>query len=213
MEFNFNFSGPMDDGIWKFFSVIYGAVLLIGLLAGLAVHLMRAFGLYAIAKRRELDKPWLAWIPVANSWIIGSVSDQYRYLVKGEIKSKRKLLLGFSAANCVLGLSSLIVAAVEVGIIISSKESMSDGQMAYSLMGPVISVVIMSSIMGITKIVEYVLRQICKYDLYRSCDPGNAVAYLVLGILIPILEPIFLIVVRKKDNGLPPRRVAPFYDA
>ena len=62
------------------------------------------------------------------------------------------------------------------------------------------------------KLVEYVLRQMCMYDLYRSCDPGNATAYLVLGILFSILEPIFLIALRKRDSGLPPRRVQPYYE-
>lgn len=206
MEFNFNYSGPMDEDFWMIFAAIYGVVLLIGLLTALAVYLVRAFALYTIAKRRALDKAWLVWVPVAESWIIGSLSDQYQYLVRGENKVKRKLLLGLAAGSSALSVSTMVVAVVMAVTLAISGAGMSHGQMASSMMTPVIAVLVLSGILGVIKIVEYVLRQVCMYDLYRSCDPGNSVAYLVLGILFSVLEPIFLIALRKKDDGLPPRR-------
>ena len=53
-------------------------------LIGIATYVLSALGLYTIAKRRGLNHPWLAWIPVASAWIVGSLSDQYRYVVNGE---------------------------------------------------------------------------------------------------------------------------------
>jgi hypothetical protein len=47
---------------------------------------------------------------------------------------------------------------------------------------------------------------IALYDLYRSCDPNNAVAYLLLTIFVNWLTPVFLMIVRKKDEGMPPRK-------
>ena len=73
-------------------------------LIGIATYVLSALGLYTIAKRRGLNHPWLAWIPVASAWIVGSLSDQYRYVVNGENKSKRKVLLTLNIITTVLSL-------------------------------------------------------------------------------------------------------------
>ena len=66
---------------------------------GIAAYVLTALAYYTVANRRGLKNAWLAWIPVANLWLLGSISDQYRYVVKGEYKSKRKILLGLGIAS------------------------------------------------------------------------------------------------------------------
>ena len=52
-------------------------------LAFLAVqYVFQSLSLYAIARRRGIAHPGLAWVPVAYSWILGSISDQYQYVVR-----------------------------------------------------------------------------------------------------------------------------------
>ena len=207
--YSFNFDSPMDDSFWMIFGGIYVFALVIGALFGIAVYVMRSIGVYTIAKRRGLSSPWLVWIPVGFEWIIGSVSDQYQYVVKGEVKEKRKLLLGLSLGNISLQFVALIVAIVMLSRLIIAGDGISDGQMASIIMGPLLAVMIIWLVVVVLSIVVFVFRCICMYDLYRSCDPNNAIAYLVLGILFSILEPIFLLVIRKKDGGMPPRREQP----
>ena len=48
----------------------------------IAMYVLSAWGMYTIANRRGIHRPWLAWIPVANMWILGSISDQYQLSVK-----------------------------------------------------------------------------------------------------------------------------------
>ena len=62
-------------------------------LLGIASYVLTALALYTMAQRRGIKNAWLSWVPVINCWIIGSLSDQYRYVVKGEIKNKRKTML------------------------------------------------------------------------------------------------------------------------
>lgn len=69
---------------------------------------MEAVALYTIAKRREINKPWLACIPVVSGWILGSVSDQYRYVTKRKVKNKRKWLLGLSILGVVLAVLGVV---------------------------------------------------------------------------------------------------------
>ena len=60
------------------------------MLLGIASYILSSLALYALAVRRGIDKAWLSWVPVLKVWIVGSLSDQYRYVVKGQVKSKRK---------------------------------------------------------------------------------------------------------------------------
>ena len=76
------------------------AWLFICLAIGVACYVLQALSLYSLAKRREINKPWLAWIPLANAWILGSLSDLYQYVVKRKVQSRRKVMLGLSIASC-----------------------------------------------------------------------------------------------------------------
>ena len=70
--------------------------LVIAVVAGLwalAMYVLKSVGLYTIARRRGLKNPWMAWVPVLNDWLLGSISDQYRYVVKGQIRNRRIVLL------------------------------------------------------------------------------------------------------------------------
>lgn len=79
---------------------------------GLVAYVLMAVGLYTIAKRRGIRNPWLAWIPVANYWLLGCISDQYQYVAKGQNKSRRKLLLTLSIIVEVLCIVLIVLLAV-----------------------------------------------------------------------------------------------------
>ena len=60
-------------------------------------YVLEGKSLSAIARRRGIEKPWLAWVPVGSSWLLGSISDQYRYVTYGQVRSRRKLLTWLTA--------------------------------------------------------------------------------------------------------------------
>ena len=78
-------------------------------LLAVASYVLTALALYTVARRRGLKNPWLAWIPVADSWLLGSLSDQYRYVVKGEHTHRRAFLLFFRILTVVLTLSCWVL--------------------------------------------------------------------------------------------------------
>ena len=75
----------------------------------LVTYVLMAVGLYSVAKRRGIRNPWLAWIPLVNVWVLGCISDQYRYVAKGQNKSKRKVLLTLSIIVEVVSIVLLVV--------------------------------------------------------------------------------------------------------
>ena len=66
---------------------------LIYLAYSVVTYVLQSKGLHAIAQRRGIHNPWLAWVPVANFWVFGSVSDQYRLQKYGYDPELRRTLL------------------------------------------------------------------------------------------------------------------------
>lgn len=186
---------------------------------GLIGYVLSSLAIYTIAQRRGIQKAWLAWLPVLNVWILGSISDQYRYVVKEQVKSKRKILLALNLANFVLSVSVLVrIVATVVSFVSAGMQGASDEALARTLINGILVSMMMSLPLLALSIAAFVLRAMALYDLYGSCEPDNSVLYLVLS-LIPginqITQPLFLFLCREKDGGMPPRReeaAAPVYE-
>lgn len=178
----------------------------------IAAYVLTSLALYTLASRRGLSKPWLAWIPIANVWIIGSLSDQYRYVVMGETKSKRKVLLTLSILSFVFTTAIVIAAVVMgIGLITSGIYGASEAELMEGMIGPVIMILGLCIPLMSISIASLVVRYMAMYDIYKSMDPRNCVMFLVLSIIFKVTEPFFLFFNRTKDLGMPPRRQAPQY--
>ena len=172
-------------------------------LFGIAAYILTALAMYTVSRRRGLKKPWLAWIPVLNCWLLGSISDQYQYVVKGENKNKRKWLLSLNIVKAVLISAVTVLGIVTAcGIIFS----INDAEMMRAINGPLMAILGLALPLAAAAIALCVIRYMALYDVYRSLDPGNAVLYLVLSILFSPTEPFFLFFNRDKELGMPPRK-------
>ena len=198
---------------------VWDSGILVGLLSGtpsfllsVAAYVLSALALYTVASRRGIRKPWLAWIPVLNVWLIGSLSDQYRYVVKGQVKNKRKALLILNLINLVLGIAVVVfVTMMAVTAIRSEMGYFQSDPLMKEILRYAIALGCTGMIMTGTGIAAAIIRYIALYDVYMSMDPSNCVVFLVLSILFSITEPFFLFFNRNKDKGMPPRREAPAY--
>lgn len=176
------------------------------MLMSLAVYIVTALSLYTIAKRRGIHNPWLAWVPIANMWMLGCISDHYRSVARREVKNRRKSLLGLYIAAEVLAIAvlALVFSALfeMLSIGFEALETMPD-DMVLSLIGPFVGSLLLCIPMLIVAIVYMVIYYIALHDVFKSCDPGNATLYLVLSIFVSITLPIFLFICRNKDDGMP----------
>ena len=173
---------------------------------GIAAYILTSLALYTMAVRRGIGSAWLSWIPVLNVWIIGSLSDQYRYVVKGQYKSKRKVLLILEILKAVFSISCIVLCAYMVFALLGGIMRFDD--VPAEMAGPVLTMLGLSlPLMGVS-IAAMVIRYMAMYDIYVSCDPANSVLFLVLSILVGITEPFFLFFSRNKDLGMPPRKPA-----
>lgn len=208
-KFGYLINEYLDSGTF-IFNLTYN---LISSVFNIALFVLTAIGLYSIAKRRGIRNAWLAWVPVINCWIVGCISDQYRYVVKGQVKSKRKILLVLSIVQCVLTLA-VVVLALMMGFnaVNGAMHDVGDSQMMQSVMVAVGGILLLCLPLAGIAIAISVIHYMAMYDLYTSCTPGNNVLFLVLSILVGLTEPFFIFLSRDKDQGMPPRRApAPEY--
>lgn len=180
-----------------FFLVFYLLIFAFGVVS----YILQSLGMYTIAKRRGIHNPWLAWLPVGNMWILGSISDQYQYVAKGRVRNRRKALIGLTIA---MFLFSMIAGISAFASVFTEAAGMDAGEV---LFGASLGVVLITYlVIAVISIVAVVIQYMALYDLYVSCEPSNGVLYLVLSIFVSVAMPFFVFACRKKDLGMPPRK-------
>lgn len=205
-DYSYDF-GAMDNPsvFGVIFLVMMGIYALVFLYA-IVAHVLGSLGIYTIAVRREIKHPWLAWLPCGNLWILGSIADQYQYVSLGQVKNRRKVLLGLQIANVVLVLamlSSYVYIVVEALIRAGGDPNLFDQEAMIAS-----SLVIMLIVLAIyvLSMITMVFRYISLYNLYASCLPSGKTVFILLSIFLSFTEPFLVFACRKKDDGMPPRK-------
>lgn len=182
-----------------------------------AAYILMALGLYTIAKKRNINHPWLAFIPVADLWLLGCISDQYHYVTKGEERKRRKRMLGLAITELVLSLILIVLIVIcAVGVFAAVSSGNAPALGASVIVVAVVLLLCMVFFVGLLVVSIVLLVQQCYalYDLFCSCETQNRTLYSVLGIVgaclgISILPAILVFICREKEEGMPPRIVEP----
>lgn len=206
----FDFIQDAPEQIFEALMILVGSIAATGLLAALMVRIVfwffRCQGLCRLAYRRGIRNAWLAWLPIGHSWLLGCVSDQYRYLVKGQDCSKRKLLLGLCVFNGILTAASLAISgSLGYHVLDLMLSGGSPEQLALEPLVMALGAVVLCAV-TVVRIALWVTRYVALYDLYASCVPKWRVLYEILSLLLPITVPFLLYGCRELDGGMPPRR-------
>ncbi len=200
--YDYSYTEPAIEGAVGFVLVFLLLFYLLLLGLGVISYVLQSVSMYTIAKRRGIRHPWLSWLPVGNMWILGSISDQYQFVAKGKVRNRRKVLVGLTAAMLLL---LLCVCVMIFASAIAEAAAMDAGEM---LLGASLAVALLGYLtILVISVVAVVFQYIALYDLYASCDPNNAAMFLVLSIFFSITMPFFVFACRKKDRGMPPRKI------
>ena len=212
-------SQELFDSILGFAS-LGGLVNLLAFALSVTAYVLLSLGLYSIANRRGIKHAWLAWLPIGNVWILGSISDGYQAAVNGRKRAKRKVLLALDILMCIF-MTVMIVCLVmvfmnafhfvfssmyEMGVV---DEDMLLDDMAFlgNILGPMLAALGVALVVFGLSIALIVVEYMAYYDLFASCDPGKKTLFLVLGIVISLLglplTSVFVFACRNKDLGMP----------
>ena len=167
-------------------------------LVSVAFYVLQSLGMYTIAQRRGIANAWLAWVPVGNVWILGAIADDYQLKANGQIKNRRKLLLGVNIG---------VVAIAPLAMILLAMSAI-DPDAIFAVLG--ILILFMLALM-VVAVVAAIFTYICLYDLYASCDPSNKTLFLILSIFFGNVSAILVFIVRNKDLGMTPALAPNYY--
>lgn len=194
-EFENTLPGIMEGAAVGAAGIITGLLLIVYfLMMGVSTvsYVLGSLGSYRIAKRRGIHHPWLAWIPVGNAWLLGSISDHYQYVVKHKATKRRKVLLILNIILMALSLMAGVAAGVSAAL--------DSTALAIALL-----VFAYFFIFGVS-VAIMVISYIAYYDLFQSCKPESALLFLILGIFFSIALPFFVFACSKEDKGMPAKR-------
>lgn len=148
---------------------VLGIILVVSLVIGLICYVFNSLGLYTMAKNRNLDNPWLAWIPLASNYLMGELINDDVSISTWHIPYAKLFLplmgLALTVVMTILGFIPYLGAFM--GILLS---------LALSF--------------------YYYAAQFWLYSIY---DKDHRVLYLVLSIIFPFLGPIFVFIIRNRD--------------
>jgi len=101
------------------FAALFGSFFILIFLIAIASYVLAALGLYTMAKNRNIENEWVAWIPVAQLYILGKVIGTLN--IGGyEIPQVELVLPGIAVTGVVLGAIPLIGTIIAIGSAIVS---------------------------------------------------------------------------------------------
>ena len=117
---------------------------------------------------------------------------------KQTVKSLLAVVCGGIAFYCLLQHLGLVVRGLNWLL----------GILSPFLLGAAVAVMILCGIAAIiVALVQLIFTYVVYYDVFASCNPRNAVLYLIFSIVFSFLIPFLMLACRKKDLGMPERVV------
>ena len=174
------------------FVILYLVIIAIGI----AGYVMRAIAYQTIAKRRGIPNPWLAWIPLANYYLMGSIVDDYDQR-NGLKKRWGKIMIGLLIAfgvGMALYFAVVILFAVFAGLNENLFMSEAVGSMVVIFLVLYLTLILYIMIAMALATVSYV----CMYKIFESTVPEKSAKYFILSILVPFAHEICLLKCRKQ---------------
>ena len=164
------------------------------ILVGIAGYIMNAVALQKIASKRLIQNAWLAWIPIASSWLIGSIADEYDE--KNGIKRKWRVVLLVLSLISVIGIFAGYIGMVVSVVMMTMQETMSPE--LPNMIGLFIGAYVFILVAAIVATALSICNMICLYKIFESTVPEKSVKYLLVSLLVPLGQSICLMLCRNK---------------
>lgn len=204
--------GLPEEAVSFFFTFFIGAIA-VSAVIGIAIYLLESISVYKMAKSAEIKNPWLAFIPVANDWVFGTLAEKYKK--KNGTKSAR-----FGIILPVLeGIVLIETIALTIFTVISIKEITgyaldavnTSSEMAPEQFMSLIPVIILYFALMAVAIAYAVVFFIALWRVYSSFDKSNATLYIVLSVIFTISVPIILFIIRNRKPEFDPHNNVPYF--
>ena len=187
-----NYEVGLAAGLIVFLVLLYGALLAVVVLN----YVLTAKAMYKLSVRRNISCPWMAWIPVLNSWNMGLVANEYDGRL-GMKRSWNKILVILHGAVMVsLSLTYSVMFMLMLFVNIQGEFANPNAVIVFAVI-MYIFMLAMIFVMVTRDFIAYVVI----FKIFESTVPEKAVKYLILSLVVPLALPICLN--KSVDKGYP----------
>lgn len=189
----------MSSVIGLLIGLIIALVITLGISA--TIYIIGALGVYTLAKRRNMNKAWLAWLPVGQEYLLGKMADDitkeeppfknYKWMLWYPIVSGAYLLVQFIDLGVQL---SSVSEAVQYAMMTMNWEAALNRMSMY---GGVLAMVT-STLATFVSVGLSVIGGILLYRVYKRYNPRAALAFAICGSIFG-LHWLFLFLIRKRQ--------------
>lgn len=151
-------------------------------------YILYSLGLMGLAKRTGVKNAWLAWIPVANVYVLGATADMLEEK-RGLSHKWSKFLLILTVAVAALftlffvSLFALVVyISMMEGIGATSADAFFAGEM---FLLPMIAFYLIYIVLIVISMALSYLNIICVYKIFEEIAPQKSIKYFLIYVLVP----------------------------
>jgi len=175
------------------FSKSMGLTLIISVIIALILHLIQGFALYKMAKQQGINKEWIAFMPIANVYLLGRIAE----MCSSNKKATKygKILYVLLLAEIVLAVLFLILLLSAFILILNNIQSAIDNDTPLSkdMFSNFIPVIIVYFILLAVSIVYTVYHSIALWQIYKMYNKRLALLFIIISVPFSFLSPLFLI--------------------
>lgn len=197
-----DFDSAVAGGVLGVLIGIYLAVLFFMLAYLVVYYILNGIGLYAIAKRRGIGAPGLAWVPVGYLWTVGAIGDHYDRVTTGKDHKFRiwtVCVYGGGVLLYIFAFVGMVIMGLSIGL--TYPENLPPSEM-FPIFRQMLVLCLILLLAFVAMIASAVLYYISLYRLYKAASPSRAVLFLVLSIIFTLTIPFFIFFLRNRDDGL-----------
>lgn len=187
----------MAMGIGIAFLAIFAVLGVLGLVS----YIFQSIALTRVGRRRGIKRAWLIWIPIANSWALGALADEYD--ARLGLKRRFRVLLLVVLLVFIGAYVAMFGSISAIEPIIENIESYDVEQIFSVLFKLVVGVYSFAIGISFVGIVYSALTYICIYKIFESLSPKRCVLHFILGLFIPLYMAICLFCLRNKGYPYP----------
>lgn len=182
------------DLLEKFYKSL-GISVIIAAVFALVFHILQGFALNRMAKGLQIERGWLAFVPIANMYILGLIAEKY---LKGDKKSTKysKILYWLLIIEVFLCIVLLILTLSFMILMLKNIESAVNNNkpLTADMFSNFIPVIVVYFVLLAIAIVYKVYKNIALWRIYGMYlnNKKFALLYLILSIIFGFTAPILL---------------------
>lgn len=195
------------EGIEQAFTVIFSVILIfyaVSVAARLAGHVLKALALTQMLRNAGFREPFLAWVPVANNFLLGNLCDRAVCFQKGKSRGFAVLLPLWDVLGFVFGQNLFAFLSYYDGL--NTRFAAGETFFTYHKGDPMD---LLRTFLAVAILASF---GCALWHLYRDYAPERAVLFTVLSVVFgPLAQAILLFTIRNRvpvsargGAGLPP---------